>query len=381
MNAAPWPRTHPSAERLLALDPTNQRYTDLTFATLPSLLAPGDVLVVNDAATLPASLRARTPGGALVEVRLASLHGRREASCVLFGDGDWRTDTDARPPPPTLAVDDALTFVNGARARVTSVSSASARLVELALEEGSWSSLAYALGAPVQYAYLARDLPVGLAQTPYASEPWAVEMPSAGRALTLSLLRALVHNGVRVARLTHAAGLSATGDARLDALLPLPERYRIPADTVALVEEARASGGRVVAVGTTVVRALEGAFRAHGRLVAGEGVTGLVVDERFVPRVVDGVLSGMHERGTSHAKLLSAFAPLPLLDEALLHAERERYLVHEFGDHLLVLAGALASGRDHSAEMVAAGASASAAGLASMSANQSRKPFFFTRTL
>lgn len=395
MNAASWPRANVTKERLLVVDPESGRHEDLTVAALPSLLAPGDVLVVNDAGTLPASLRARTSDGTPLELRIATLHNDERASCVLFGDGDWREDTDARAPPPLLARNDTVTFDGGTIARVTLVSSSSARLVELVLGDGaSWSALAYAHGAPVQYAYMRAPLPVSLVQTPYASTPWAVEMPSAGRALSFSVLRELAARGVHVARLRHAAGLSATGDAKLDALLPLPERYRIPPETVALVEQARREGGRVIAVGTSVVRALEGCVREHGRLTAGEGITNLILDEHYRLQVADGVLSGMHDRGTSHAKLLSAVAPRALLDDVLRHAEEERYLVHEFGDHLLVLPGALplerralrgrrASDKDdarYSAAIEAAGASASAAALASTSANQERKPFFLTRT-
>ncbi len=165
-----------------------------------------------------------------------------------------------------------------------------------------------------------------------------MEAPSAGFPLTWGLLLALRERGVRLATLTHAAGLSSTGDAALDAVLPRPERFDIPAATVALIQATRAQGGRVVAVGTTVVRALEGrALQCGGMLRPGEGVTDLLMGPGFVPRVVDGLLTGMHEPTTSHYTLLQAFAPLPLLNEAASLAEGLGYLGHEFGDACLLL--------------------------------------------
>ena len=162
-------------------------------------------------------------------------------------------------------------------------------------------------------------------------------MPSAGRPLTFASLLALRRGGVGVAALTHAAGLSSTGDAALDAALPLPERYDIPAGTVAAVEAAKRAGGRVVAAGTSVVRALEGCVARHGALLAGPGETDLVVREGFVPRVVDALLTGMHQAGESHFALLGAFVDDALLRRALEDAEDAGYLSHEFGDSMLVL--------------------------------------------
>jgi len=147
---------------------------------------------------------------------------------------------------------------------------------------------------------------------------------------------------VRWASLTHAAGLSATGDPALDAALPLPERYDIPAATVRAIAATRARGGRVVAVGTTVVRALEGAAEAGGgTLHAWEGVTDLKITPTFRPRIVDGVLSGAHAAHESHFALLAAWAGPELLAEAAQQADRAGFLTHELGDAMLVLGGAL----------------------------------------
>jgi S-adenosylmethionine:tRNA ribosyltransferase-isomerase len=156
------------------------------------------------------------------------------------------------------------------------------------------------------------------------------------------VLDAFARRGVALARITHAAGLSATGDPALDRALPLPERFRVPEETVLAIDSATRVGGRVVAIGTTVVRALEGAaLLGGGHLAAREGVTDLVVGPGFVPAIVDGLVTGLHERGASHFALLGAFADRALLERAYAHAEREGYLCHEFGDSSLLLPGAL----------------------------------------
>ena len=130
--------------------------------------------------------------------------------------------------------------------------------------------------------------------------------------------------------------------AAIDAALPLAERFDIPAATVRAVAETRARGGRVIAVGTTVVRALEGAASKAGGLRAGPGETDLMITPAFRPRVVDGILSGAHAAHESHFSLLAAFAGPALLAAAAAHAERAGFLTHELGDSMLVLPGALA---------------------------------------
>src|SRR6185437_9149308 len=226
---------------------------------------------------------------------------------------------------------------------VEHVSPVSPRIVDLTFRERGarlWTAL-YRHGRPVQYAYVAGPLELWHVQTRYASRPLCAELPSAGRPLTWGLLLSLIRKGVSVASLTHAAGLSSTGEPALDALLPMPERFEIPAETVAAIRATKAAGGRVIAVGTTVTRALEGCAVQHeGEVVAGSGVTDLVIHAGFRLRVVDGILSGMHEPGASHFHLLEAFAPLDVLSRAHAHAEGAGYLAHEFGDSTLILAEA-----------------------------------------
>jgi S-adenosylmethionine:tRNA ribosyltransferase-isomerase len=356
--AATWPREHPEDERLLCIDPVGDTFRDARVRDLAELLAPGDLLVVNDAATVPASLRGLRDDGTPFEVRLlahepSEVNASASASAgvtgvgtstrwraVLLGRGDWRQPTEQRPPPPCLFEGERIRVSGGVAARVLSVDARSPRLVLLAFEGDAaamWRAI-YEGGRPVQYAYISAPLDLWHVQSSFAARPWAVEAPSAGRPLTFAMLQRLRRRGVGVAALTHAAGLSSSGDPAIDALLPLSEHYDLPSDTVRAIASARAKGGRVVAVGTTVVRALEGCAASHdGALAAGEGSTDLRLDARSPLRVVSGLLTGIHERGTSHYRLMSAFAPEPLLARALEHAERGRYVQHEFGDSVLVL--------------------------------------------
>jgi len=324
--------------RLLLIDTAGDRLAESEVSALPELLDARDLLVVNDAATLPASLFGLTARGEPLEVRL--LEGPYEATtrAVLFGRGDHRIPTEHRPKPPQLAVGDAV-HVGPDRLEVVAVSPRSPRLVELAWPRtrAARFALLYRAGRPVQYSYVPEPLALWDVQTSFASRPWAVEMPSAARPLRGALLLALARRGIGIARLTHAAGLSATGDPTLDAALPLPERYDIPAETVRAIDDARARGGRIVAVGTSVVRALEDCVAATGALRAGERMAELVLDAHTRPRIASGLLTGIHVPGESHYRLLSAFARADTLARASVLALREGYRLHEFGDAALLL--------------------------------------------
>ncbi len=323
------------AERLLHVDPKARSFADHRFADLPALLRPGDLLVLNDAATLPASLRMKNHDA---ELRLLARERDGTFRAIAFGAGDFRTTTEARPAPPRFGAGSELVF-DGLRAHVVEVDAEEPRLVRVRFEsEGrEFFEALYRAGRVVQYAYVERPLELWDVQNRYASRPWAFELPSAGRPLTFGLLGELRARGVELAVVTHAAGLSSTGSSSLDRRLPVPEQSDIPFDTVRAVEAAKARGGRVVAVGTTVVRALEGRALEAQRLSAGRNETSLVIGRGFRPRVVDGLVTGLHDPATSHFALLEAFAERSLLVSALEHASRTGYLEHEFGDSCLVL--------------------------------------------
>ncbi len=337
MNAATRPPMNRDDVRLLGVDTQSGHIMHRRMHDLPDLLQPGDVVVVNDAATLPASLHGEL-NGQPVEARIAAGCDRRGGAdhwhLVLFGSGDWHTPTEDRPEPPSVVVGDELELGCGLLATVIGISPLSSRLLRVRFNlagQALWSSL-YGCGVPVQYAYQQRSLDLWSVQTVYGSQPWAVEMPSAGRPLTWATLLALRKRGVHLASLTHAAGLSATGDPELDAALPLPERYHIPERTVQVIQAAKQQGGQIIAVGTSVVRALEGNQRKHGHLQAGDDITDLRIAATFRRHVVDGILTGMHNRDESHFELLGAFASDQVLTDSWNTAVEAGYLCHEFGD-------------------------------------------------
>lgn len=334
---APQPGFHP--ERLLVIDPLTQRFGDYRISELPQLLGRGDVLVVNDAATLPASLRV----DAELELRLVSHEHDSVFRAVSFGAGDFRQPTEMRGAPRALRPGEKLSFGGTLAATVVDVDAASPRLIRVRFDrEGAALFRAlYAHGKPIQYSYADAPLQLWDVQNRYSARPWAFELPSAGRPLTFELLFELERRGAQLSSVTHAASISSTGNDLLDARLPLAERYEISNEAARTIAGARREGGRVIAAGTSVVRALESRAAADGSLQAGGGETELRLSSRYSPRVVDGLLTGLHDPGTSHFELLEAFAPRQLLRRAVEHAARTGYLQHEFGDSCLVLAGSL----------------------------------------
>jgi S-adenosylmethionine:tRNA ribosyltransferase-isomerase len=348
--------------RLLAVDRADGSVTHHRFHELPRLLEPGDLLVVNDSRTLPASLLGRTAAGVPVEVRLAArdpgrpgpvLDGiERWAALVLgvpAGGGDPAlVPTDARPAAPALAAGERLEFAGGLGATALGRHEEARPLVWLAFDAAG-ERLAEALhraGRPVRYAYVPRAWPLHHYQTLFAAGPGSAEMASAGRPFTVQTLADLRARGVGLATISLHAGLSTYGDPATDRRFVPAESYLVPAATAAAVAATRAAGGRVIAVGTTVVRTLETAARAEdeggeagpaARLRTGPGVSRLRITPGFPLRVVDGLLTGLHEPEASHLDLLGAFLGPEALERAYAAALDAGYLWHEFGDVCLLL--------------------------------------------
>lgn len=332
------PRRYHS-ESLLVVDPLTGRFGDYAITELPQLLGPGDALIVNDAATLPASLRVDHE----LELRLVARETSGSFRAVALGRGDASMATEARGEPRRLCVGERLRFRDDLAAEVQEVDEQQPRLVRLRFEDQGapfWAAL-YRHAKPIQYSYAAQPIELWDVQNRYSARPWAFELPSAGRPLTFETLFAIDRRGARVSYVTHAASISSTGSAELDARLPLPERYEISSDASDTIAWSRRSGGRIIAVGTSVVRALEARASDGDAVAPGGGETALRLDRAYVTRAVDGLLTGLHEPGTSHFELLEAFAPPALLERAMAHAARTGYLQHEFGDSCLILAGAL----------------------------------------
>jgi S-adenosylmethionine:tRNA ribosyltransferase-isomerase len=333
MRAASAPRADKTNVKLLIVN--EDGIEDSSMECLPDYLRPEDLLVVNDAATLPASLQARDARNNRVELRLTAQLDDRVWQAAVLGAGDWRTPTEERPSPPRFVKGEEILIATDFRARVRGEDRLSERLLNLEFNlsgEELWRNL-YRHGKPVQYSYLNDELKLWSVQNVYSSRPWAVEMPSAGHAFSWALLLKLIRKGVRIVPLTHGAGLSSTGDVKIDRALPLAERFEIPASAMEAVRRARAGGGRVIAAGTSVVRALESASLGLS------GFTSLKLGPGYERKVVDGLLTGAHDVSESHYQLLRAFLPENVLARVSQHLERQDYLTHEFGDLCLILAG------------------------------------------
>ena len=307
---------------------------------LATLFEPGDLVVANDAMTLPASLTGtHLPTGATIEVRLAGWIRPGDPTGfigVVFGAGDHRIRTEDRSPPPALSPGDRLAL--GPLVAIVERKLGHPRLIALSFDgsaDSIWANLAQH-GRPIQYAHVPEPLSLSDVWTKIATRPVAFEAPSASFALDWRTLAAWRSRGVGFATLTHAAGISSTGDAALDERLPFDEPYSIPAATATAIARTRSRGGKIIAIGTTVVRALEAAAKRDGKVHTGDGIaTGRIEPDTEI-KIVDAILSGVHQPGESHFELLRAFTDDFSLDRAAAELESQQYRAHEFGDSVLI---------------------------------------------
>ena len=325
--------------KLVVVD-VHGRMRHLPRAELASLFRSGDVVIANDAATLPASLTGtHCASGQPIEVRLAawvSVGDPARFAAIAFGSGNHRTRTEDRPPPPALAAGDRLAL--GPLLAVVDPTVDHPRLFRLRFLGGRAIILAGLArhGRPIQYAHVPEPLNLWDVWTGIAADPIAFEPPSAGFALDWRTLAVWRQRGIGFATLTHAAGISSTGDAVLDLQLPFDEPYRISESTAAAIRHAKSKHGRVVAIGTSVVRALKSAAKAADGLQAGDGVAKGRIGRGTPLRVVDTILTGVHEPGESHFELLRAFADNKVLDQIFATLVEHGYRTHEFGDFMLI---------------------------------------------
>ena len=306
------------AVRLLVTDRRTGDNAHAAFPDLPSFVRRGDVLAVNTSATLPAALNGRRTDGSAIVLHVATHVGG--ALWIVEPRGAVRAgETIALPGAASATMLDAV----AQPPRLWYASFALPLPMHAYLERH---------GAPIRYAYVTGRFPIAAYQTIFARDAGSAEMPSAARPFTHDVLNALQRAGVRIVPITLHCGVSS---------LEAPERptfepYAVPPRTASIVNDARARGSRVVAVGTTALRALESAV--HGdRVVASRGWTDLVIEPDRDVRSVDGILTGFHHEGATHRSILRAFLPEAVLVEAYRAAAASGYLQHEFGDvHLIV---------------------------------------------
>jgi S-adenosylmethionine:tRNA ribosyltransferase-isomerase len=339
--------------RLMVAYRADRRLIHARFADLASFLEPGDLLVINNSGTLPASIFAERADGTKLELHLSTP--------LPSGQGPVDLAKPPGPDPQIWVVElrkpsgaDSLPFRVAHPGETLSLPEATAEILEPyppdcgPLEERSresrlWTAalrLPSALGAyleshghPIRYGYVSKEWPVSYYQTVFAIEPGSAEMPSAGRAFTPEMITQLISRGIDVAPVTLHAGVASLEEHES----PLAEFYSVPQETARRVSLARESGGRIIAVGTTVVRALETVADGSGTVRAGSGWTKLVVSPDGAVSVVDGLLTGWHEPRASHLLMLEAVAGRELIEVSYRAALENGYLWHEFGDlHLLL---------------------------------------------
>jgi S-adenosylmethionine:tRNA ribosyltransferase-isomerase len=321
------------AVRLMVADAAQDRIAHATFAELPEFLDPGDLVVVNVSETLPAAVAGTRADGSAVRVhfstRAPELDDRWRVVELRSPDGAHpargRAGEAITPPAYLGELVLVAPYASGSRlwlARLDGVGG-----------DGVIPDLLRLYGQPIRYGYVPERWPLEAYQNVYARIPGSAEMPSAGRPFTHRLLSDLATRGIAVAPIVLHTGVSSPERHEP----PFPEEYEVPEFTARMVNMTRATGGRVIAVGTTVVRALETVAHPTGTVRAGGGWTSLVIDPDRGVHSVDGLITGWHEPEASHLQMLAALAGEAFLERCYQAALDGGYLWHEFGDSHLIL--------------------------------------------
>ena len=318
------------AVRMLVATKSDGSLVHSHFSELPRFLTEGDLVVVNTSGTLAAELSGTAPDGSEVQVHLSTQLPAGLWTLEVRKDGRALLDAE----PGTI-----VRLPDGGRATLLSAYSPGPGgigvrlwISRLEMPERLHSYLAR-YGRPIRYGYVQGSYPISAYQNVYVTEPGSAEMPSAGRPFTPEVITRLVAKGVGIAPL-----LLHTGVASLEANEPpYAEYFNVSLPTAHRINDTRRRGGRVVAIGTTVVRALESVVDEHGHVHPSEGWTETVVSPERPVRSIDGFLTGWHEPEASHLAMLEAIAGRPLLESSYAAALEEGYLWHEFGDVHLIL--------------------------------------------
>jgi len=310
--------------RMLVTDRTARTHVHARFDELPAVLRAGDLLVVNDSATLPAAIVGRRRSTTRDDKDLLALH-----VSTMIDARIWMAE-----PRGTVVVGEELRLPdNGSAVMIAPVEPAHPRLWYV------WFQLPLPMheyllrvGEPIRYGYVSQRFPLRDYQTMFACEPGSSEMPSAARPFTQRVVAALRERSVEFATITLHCGVASFESPERPAM----ERFSVTREAADAVNAARMQGRRVIAVGTTALRALESAVR-DGEIVASSGWTDLVIDERYRVKTVDGLLTGFHDATATHQWMLHAFLDRELLGSAYEEAAALAYHYHEFGDVHLIL--------------------------------------------
>jgi S-adenosylmethionine:tRNA ribosyltransferase-isomerase len=320
--------------RLMVIDRKNGDLIHTRFDRLNDFLKDGDLLVFNSSRTLPSALRGTdTADGHPVEVRLAEhLPDNTWLAFLLYN----------KMEPMKYAFHEGMIirFESGLQAVVLSQDVRIPKLWKIRFSASGTNliDIIYKIGEPICYSYISTPWDLDYYQTVYAKEPGSAEMPSAGRAFTWKMIFNLKTHGIKTCFITLHTGLSSYLDKEFDRKHLIPEEeFFISKSTAQMIHLTHQNGGRVIAVGTTVVKALESALQENGQVKAVHDYTQLHITGQSKLKVVDALLTGLHEEATSHLELLTAFLPASQIKTAYEEAIRLKYLWHEFGDLNLII--------------------------------------------
>ena len=315
--------------RLLVAQRADGLIEHARFADLPRLLSPGDLLVVNVSATIPAAVAGHKADGSAVRIHCST---RAPGLGPEWRVVELRSADGARPERARAG--ERISLPAGARVELAApyVSGARLMLAMFSCVAGVEEYLARH-GEPIRYGYVTEQWPLEAYQNVYATTPGSAEMASAGRPFTPELIATLIGHGVLIAPITLHTGVSSPERHEP----PFPEEFEVPEATARLANAVHGWGGRVIAVGTTVVRALETAVRADGAVASASGWTSLVIGPERGLKAVDGLITGWHEPRASHLEMLEALAGPDLLARSYESALARGYRWHEFGDSHLIL--------------------------------------------
>lgn len=301
-------------------------------ADLLSYFEPGDLLIVNRSGTMPGSLHAVIENSnQAVEIRLAAFQGRSASNlddwaAISFGAGSWQDETEKRGAPAEIVVGDRLIFSEDLKAIVLDVHLK--RVLKIKFVARNISQEILKLGSPIQYSYLKEELKIWDQQTVFSSAPLSAEPPSASFVIDWKLILGLKTKGVEVVTILHSAGISSSGDPEIDKMLPFDEFYELDLDVLDKIQKAKDAGHKVVALGTTVLRALESAARSG----KARGLANYKIEPNSNIKTASVLFSGMHEPDSSHMKILKSFCSLGVLNNGYEQAIDSGYQGHEYGD-------------------------------------------------
>ena len=327
--------------KLVAVNANKSIYDSLDH--LYKFFTKDDVIVINDSSVVPGSFQGyHYPSNLPVELRLVRFLGTvkndyNHWEAIAYGEGNWRTATEDRLPPPSIQVGDSI-MIHDLVVKIIKCTGPSKRLLTIEFEEGNDILLhkIYKYGKMIQYSYLQDELKLWDHQTLFSSYPVSIEPSSSVFQLNWDVIFNLQARGVKIIPITHAISISNTGIPEIDSNLPLTERYWLSSESADALNKSLDDNKNLIAFGTSVTRSLESIILHHNKFSPGTEKVDLVITKDFQLKVTKGILTGMHMSNESHINLLEAFLPLRKIEQEYYKAISKQFLWHEYGDSMLI---------------------------------------------